>query len=90
MGKILPVSLKLNFTPITLGCYGLIIRRELKPSMLNSDGTELGDSAKLILSIRSIPSLFALLRSVYVAEGSQAESVAPGGIHVAIHGYVRT
>jgi len=24
IGKILPISLKLNFTPNTLGCYGLI------------------------------------------------------------------
>ena len=30
MGKILPIFLKLNFTPNTLGCYGLVDSRTKK------------------------------------------------------------
>jgi len=30
MGKILQIFLKLNFTPNTFGCYGLILAKKIK------------------------------------------------------------
>jgi len=34
MGKILRISLKLNFTPNTLGCYGLIYNSDICSNIL--------------------------------------------------------
>jgi len=38
--KILGISLKLNVTPNTLGCYGLILNRNVLRDYMNKDGTQ--------------------------------------------------
>jgi len=51
MGKIISISLKLNFTPTTLGCYGLIEMRALKILLDNDDIYDGNNMRKLYMIV---------------------------------------